>query len=269
MRIAALLVAALAATLLPAIAAAGVFAPHRALYEMTLRSSERDSGIVSVRGEMLADWGETCEGWTLEHRSSVDIEVGGESPLRVTTAVTTWESRDGLTYRFSVRNTERDGSEERIEGTARLDGPGQGGTVRYEKPEARSQSLPPGTIFPTAHSEEVLAAAGDNPVSFRRVVFDGMSDDGLFEVNAVIGVANPAGPPLREASKPLEGLKSWPTHIAFYRHGSADAVPDNEIIFRMYENGVSDDMTIDFGRFKVLARLKALELSPRPSCPGR
>jgi hypothetical protein len=35
---------------------------------------------------------------------------------------------------------------------------------------------------------------------------------------------------------------------------------------------VGDDMTIDFGQFKVLARLRALELGARPHCeslPGR
>jgi hypothetical protein len=112
----------------------------------------------------------------------------------------------------------------------------------------------------------VLERAGEGTVSFKRIVFDGLSADGLFDVSAVIGAPHPLSEPKREAEKPLAGLRSWPTHIAFYRHGSADAAPDNEVSFRMYANGVADDMIIDFGQFKVLAVLKALELSPRPDC---
>jgi hypothetical protein len=260
------LTAALVVAAWPGLAGADKFAPHRALYDMNLRYAERDANIVAVRGEMLADWGETCEGWTLEHRSTFDIEVAGEDPVRVTTNVTSFEARDGLTYRFSVRNVERDGSEDRIEGVARLDGKGKGGTVVYTKPEPKTVTLPPGTIFPTAHSEEALAAAGPQPHTFKRIVFDGLSGDGLFEVSAVIGAPHPKEAPTREAVKAVAKLSSWPAQIAFFRHGSADAAPDNEMSFRMYENGVSDDMTIDFGTFKVLARLKALELSPRAVC---
>jgi hypothetical protein len=266
MRLKPILLAALVLAAVPGLATADKFAPHRALYDMNLRYAERDANIVAVRGEMLADWGETCEGWTLEHRSTFDIEVAGEDPVRVTTNVTSWESRDGLTYRFSVRNVERDGSEERIEGVARLEGKGMGGTVAYTKPEAKTVPLPVGTIFPTAHSEEALAAAGSHAATFKRIVFDGLSGDGLFEVSAVIGAPHPKGSTEREVVKALAQLSSWPTHIAFFRHGSADAAPDNEMSFRMYENGVSDDMMIDFGTFKVLARLKALELVPRAVC---
>jgi hypothetical protein len=261
-----LLAAFLLAAVPGPVSAADKFAPHRALYDMNLRYAERDANIVAVRGEMLADWGETCEGWTLEHRSTFDIEIAGEDPVRVTTNVTSFEAKDGLTYRFSVRNVERDGSEDRIEGVARLDGRGKGGTVTFTKPEERTIPLPAGTVFPTAHSEEALALAGAQSATFKRIVFDGLSGDGLFEVSAVIGAPHAAGPAERDAVKGLAQLRSWPAQIAFFRHGSADAAPDNEMSFRMYENGVTDDMTIDFGTFKVLARLKALELSPRPSC---
>jgi len=270
MRVRPILCAALAALLLPTWAgpagAAGKFAPHRALYDMSLKSSDRDMSVLAVNGEMMADWGETCEGWTLEYRSALEIEVPGEDAMRITTNVSTWEARDGLSYRFTVRNVERDGDEERIEGTARLDGKGQGGTAHYTKPEEKAFTLPPGTIFPTAHTEAVLAAAGDQPASFRRIVFDGLSTDSLFDVSAVMGAPNPDGGPVRDAAKPIAGLKSWPAHLAFFHYASQDAAPDNEMSFRMFANGVEDEMTIDFGRFKVLAKLKALELSPRPTC---
>jgi hypothetical protein len=261
------LLAALAGLLAAAPAlAAGQLVPHRAVYDMSLRSAERDSGIVAVRGEMIAEWSESCEGWTFEHRSAFEVGTGEDESARIASSIATWESRDGLLYRFAVRNVESDGTDERIEGSARLTGRGKGGVAEFAKPEQRSLALPPGTIFPTEHTARMLAAAGEKPASLKRTVFDGLSGDGLFEVNAVIGgriaPARSADPVLR----PVAGLRSWISQVAFFRLESADAEPDNEIVFRMYENGVSDEMTIDFGRFKVRARLKSLELAPRPSC---
>src|SRR4029079_14525616 len=78
-----ILVGALA--ILPDLGAAQHFAPHRAVYEMSLHGSGRDSPIMSVDGEMAVDWTETCEGWALEHRSSFDIGVGGEQSARLST----------------------------------------------------------------------------------------------------------------------------------------------------------------------------------------
>ena len=264
-----LAILAFALVVLPDLARAQYFAPHRALYTMSLHGTDHDPSILSVEGEMMDEWGESCEGWTLEHRSSFEIGVGGEQSIRLATQIATWEARDGLSYRFSVRSL-RDGGEERIEGAARLDGPGKGGSVHYSRPKEKTKPLPAGTIFPTAHSEEILSRAGESTgestVSFKRTVFDGLSGDGLFEVNALIGPPQRPGPAERAAAKPVASLRSWPTQVAFYRYASPDAAPDNEVSFRMYANGVSDDMIIDFGQFRVLAVLKALELSPRPTC---
>lgn len=260
-----LLIAACCVAFPPSGAPAASFAPHRAIYDLSLRSAERDSGIVAVSGEMAMAFAESCEGWTMEYRSAFEIGVGGEDAIRVLTNVTSWESRDGLEYRFNVRNLTSGQGEERIEGTARISGPGKAGIARYEKPANHTVQLPAGTLFPTAHTEAVLRAAGPVSASIRRYVFDGYDGEGLYDVNAVVG-APIAALPQRPVLAPLAGLRAWPAQIAFYRSGAAIAEPDHEVGLRLYENGVGDDMTIDFGRFKVLARLRSLDLDARPRC---
>ncbi|MBV8651505.1 MAG: DUF1849 family protein, partial [Alphaproteobacteria bacterium] len=49
-------------------ALAADIAPHRALYSMTLGSAKPNSGVVSANGTMGFQWGETCDGWTVEQR---------------------------------------------------------------------------------------------------------------------------------------------------------------------------------------------------------
>lgn len=261
------LLAALALVALTAAASAGEFVPYRALYGAALKSAERDSAVADVSGQIEEEWNESCDGWTMQQRTALDVAIGGENSVRVLSNVTTWESRDGLTYRFSVRNRSSNAAEERVEGMARLKGPGEGGTARFERPKRRVLALPPGTIFPTAHTDAVLAAAQGAPVTFERTVFDGLSGDGLFDVSAVLGrpAVSPADP-ARKALMPLAGLRVWPAQVAFYEHGSKAAEPDHEVGLRLYDNGVTDDMVMDFGDFTVLATLKALELAPRPTC---
>ena len=41
---------------------------HRALYTMTLGTSRTDSGVTGAHGAMAYQWGETCDGWTVEQR---------------------------------------------------------------------------------------------------------------------------------------------------------------------------------------------------------
>ncbi len=261
------LLALFAIAALPAAAAAGEFVPYRALYDTTLKAAERDSAVVGVAGQIEEEWSEACDGWTMQQRTAIEVAIGGEASVRLLSNVTTWEARNGLTYRFNVRNRSSDADEERIEGVARLAGPGKGGTAHFDHPRTRRVKLPAGTIFPTAHTDVVLAAAKGAPVVVERTVFDGLSGDGLFDVSAVLGRPSPpADRPGRKALAPLAGLTAWPAQIAFYEHGSKAAEPDHEVGLKLYDNGVTDEMVMDFGQFTVLARLKALELQPRPTC---
>ena len=46
---------------------------HRALYSMSLASSKTDSGVTGAQGQMGYQWGETCDGWTVEQRYELTI----------------------------------------------------------------------------------------------------------------------------------------------------------------------------------------------------
>ncbi len=261
------ILAALLLAALPAAAAAAAFVPYRALYDVTLKSAARDSAVAGVAGKIEEEWNETCDGWTMQQRTALEIAIGGEASVRLLSNVATWEARNGLAYRFSVRNRSSDSDEERIEGEARLPGPGKAGTARFDAPKAHKMTLPAGTIFPTTHTNVVLDAAKNAPVVVNRLVFDGLSGDGLFDVSAVLGRADAArARPTNAALGALAGLGAWPAQVAFYAHGGTGAEPDHEVGLRLYANGVTDDMILDFGPFTVRATIKALQLVPRPTC---
>jgi len=58
----------------------------------------------------------------------------------------TWESKDGLRYRFNQKQTRNGEVDQEIRGEARLDGPGKGGVAEFAKPatadpEARGRAF--------------------------------------------------------------------------------------------------------------------------------
>ena len=67
-----------ALVLLFAVAPAGAadIDPHRALYSLTLGSSAKSgSGVLGASGAMYYEWGETCDGWTVEQRFRLRTDV--------------------------------------------------------------------------------------------------------------------------------------------------------------------------------------------------
>lgn len=246
--------------------AAFELAPHRAIYGVSLASAKSGSGIATVKGEMFADWSESCEGWTLDHRTRLDVAFAPGGVIRLTSAVATWESRDGLDYRFTVRNSANGRVTGRIEGHATLAAPGRAGQVVYDVPAGRTDTLPAGTVFPTRHSVRVLEAAATAPTMISMPVFDGLTLDGAFFISAVLGRPRAPAKKPRAALAALEGRLSWPLRMAFFPVAGQDAEPRHEIGMVMYDNGVGEDLLIDFGDFAVRARLIRLEMSERPSC---
>ncbi len=239
--------------------------PHSAQYTLTLASAKSASGIIAVNGEMAIEYEESCDGWTFAQRLVLDVD-SAQSNVRITSAVATFESRDGKSYRFAVRNTTDGQDNEQIEGAAKLNAADRAGTASFDKPELKEIALPAGTLFPMAHTAEVIAEIERGSKIIARKVFDGLTSEGGFLVNAVVGA--PLGPLSNPAPelRPLTDHKSWPIDLAFFPLDSNDAEPEHEIRMRLFDNGVSDDMLMSFADFVVRGRIAKFTPLSKPTC---
>src|SRR5260370_29565988 len=127
-------------------------APHRALYSMSLGQTHGDSGVTGAGGTMAYQWGESCDGWTVEQRYRLKMGYAESADVSIASNFVTWEAKDGLRYRFNQKETRNGSEDEEIHGTAKLDAPGKGGTAEFEKPEGKSFPLPAGVLFPSSHT---------------------------------------------------------------------------------------------------------------------
>src|SRR5258708_5536643 len=158
----------------PAVSAgAAEIAPHHALYSMSLGATHGDAGVTGAGGTMAYQWGESCDGWTVEQRYRLKMAYAESQDVSISSNFVTWESKDGLRYRFNQKETRNGTDNDEIRGTAKLDGADKGGTVEFEKPQPKSLKLPPGVLFPSSHTIFLIdkAKAGENFIS--RQLFHG------------------------------------------------------------------------------------------------
>jgi len=267
-------------------------AAHRALYSMSLAHAKTDSGVTGAQGEMGYQWGETCDGWTVEQRYRLTINYAESQDVKIDSNFVTWESKDGLRYRFNQKETRNGTVDEEIRGTAQLDGPGKGGTINFEKPQPQTMKLPAGALFPSAHTMLLIqkAESGENFVS--RQVFDGATVEGAVLVSAVIGpkvdpskegaknaadVKGGEEPPADKSGKnagdgkaplndPVLQRPGWRIRLAFFPADQKAETPDYELGMLLLDNGISRDMTIDYGDYTIKAQLARIEALGKPHC---
>lgn len=243
---------------LPSPADAGAISPHRALYDLSLASSRASGGVVGVQGRMLFEWGDTCDGWTVQQRYRMLLSQAQEDQVEIVSSLASWESKDGLRYRFTLKKKRGDEPEEEVRGSARLEGQGRRGVARFTRPEETRIDLPRGTIFPSAHTIEVIRRAEAKEHFFARRVFDGSEVEKPVDVTAFIGPALPR-PAGAGNAKGLLDRPGWKVRLAFFPAAAKNPLPDYEIGLDLLDNGVSSEMLIDYGDFTVRARLKDVE----------
>lgn len=258
-----MLIVSLAAPAAELTAATQQLASHRAVYSMSLGTSRSGSSTADARGVMYLEWAESCDGWTVSQRVKLMLYPTQGGEIDTDSNYSSWESRDGRSYRFTVRNLRNGKVTEELRGDARLDGAGRSGKAVFTMPQGLSFDLPKGSLFPTEHMVQLIAAAQAGERRLSRVMFDGANIDGPLEVNAIIGA--PRAPAAGVAGE-LTNTTSWPVRMAFFPIQSQQAEPEQEVAIRLYDNGVADHFLLDYGDFTVTAVVEKMEPLPRPKC---
>jgi EipB-like len=245
-----------------------VLVPHLATYDMKLSVARPNSGIAEVSGRMVLETVDSCDGWEVKQRIKLKFLRNDGEEFDTDSSFTSYETKDGLSLRFSVRNIQNDEVEEELRGRAELEGQGGKGRASFSLPEARSFELPAGTLFPTTHMALLIRHARDGDKSVTYNVFDGARLDGAFQVNAVIGRApRQTGGPVRGDVALLRGQQAWSVRLAFFAAGDqGSANPEYELALDLLANGVARSMILDYGDFAVDARLVQIQALPRPRC---
>ncbi len=243
-------------------ALAADLAPHRAVYDMHLGIARHNSGIIDIRGSMIMETSESCDGWETTQRIKLHFSHNDAEESDSDSTFASYEARDGLNFRFNTRNMEDGELDEEFSGLAALEKPGGKGKAVFTEPQQKEFKLPEGTLFPTMHMIKLIdrAVAGDTIMAFR--VFDGSRLEGAFDVNAVVTGTQPKAD-ITVDNPLLKNQKMWVMRLAFFGDDKKAADPEYEIAVELQANGVTRAITLDYGDFTVVGELRDIQPLPR------
>ena len=98
------------------------------------------------------------------------------------------------------------------------------------------------------------------------MVFDGTGDEGLFGINAALVQALPPSADPSFDFPLLKDVPSWRMSMAYFALDNRSGEPTHEQGLRLYQNGIVDELILDYGDFALDAKLADLNALPAPDC---
>jgi hypothetical protein len=253
--------------------AASKLVPHRAIYEMTLDKTRSASGITGIDGRMVFEFtGSPCDGYSLNMRMVTQMTDSQGQTNLTDLRSSTWEQSDGKKFRFQSAQYLNDKLGDVTMGRAERETPSEPVKVKLSQPSRAVISLSGKVLFPTQHSVALIEKALAGKSLFQARIYDG-SEKGrkVYDTTAFIGTRVKPGADeekLETAAKEkkLGELPSWPVSIGYFEPEEGDLTPSYQIDFRLYENGVSRKLLIDYGDFSIQGRLSSLEYLKVKEC---
>ncbi|MBC8020641.1 MAG: cell envelope integrity EipB family protein [Methyloceanibacter sp.] len=245
---------------------------HRAIYTMTLDDARPAFGITGIDGRMVFEFtGSECDGYSLNMRLVTQMTDSRDQTNLTDLRSSTWEQGDGRKFRFQSEQYLNEKLGDMTVGRAVREKRNEAVKVKLSQPSSAELSLPGPLLFPTQHSLALIDAARAGQGLLQARIYDG-SEKGrkVYETTAFIGpMVRPSADVELEAAakgKGLGELASWPVSIGYFESKSGDLTPSYQIDFRLYENGVSRELLIDYGDFSIHGTLTALEYLKAPEC---
>lgn len=232
----------------------------REIYDVSL---ERTSGyLFTAHGRTVVETHTGCGPTHTLQRSLADVTYQDGEPIRTDFVIETWESTDGRTLRFHVRNTQSGTGTESHDGVAKLAADGSGEVTFTTKD--RPFALPHGTMFPSAFARAMLEAAQKGHDLDNHMVFQGGGQSALVTAAAKIGRRTSGShETARDAAGLLERGPVWPILISYFESNGEQ--PSSEVAANLYGNGLLGSFSLVYPQFSLRAKLVRVERL-RSSC---
>lgn len=250
-------------------AAAVKHVAHRGFYEVTLGRSDPSSPISSVNGRMVAEWAQSCDGWTANQRLVVTLKRHTGADVESEVNASSFESNDGTRFQFSSKSTVGGEVVQEVRGKAERPARGEAGVATYSVPAGIKIELPPDTLFPFEHTLAIIAAGENGTVQFLSHYFDGSQPElaPMLANMLILGGARPANEGPGANLGAITDHKWWSVRMALFPNSESQTEPEFEITQDVQDNGVVRRFVFDYDNFTMIASLVRIEELDRPQCP--
>ena len=246
-------------------------ASHKSVHDLVLERADADSDIKNMRGQLFYDLsGSVCLGYKLSTRINTETisKAGGKTASNVHSE--SWEDYNGAQFKFSFSRYDGDKLSESIKGSARRN---EGAVLaELDAPKQDAGSFSGDVLFPIQDSVAILKAASVGQSRLEATIYDGSDGLLVYDTTTVIGPSPKKGGNAKLKSvknaETLFGLPSWPVVVSYYNKGqNGIGHPVFAVSFRLYDNGVSDELKLDYGTFVLKGNLSKIEFADPKPCP--
>jgi hypothetical protein len=232
--------------------------PHRAIYELSAKSSGGFGKSGGLRGILTYELVEDCDGWSVNQKAGLDVAAAEGESHRFEWSQNTWEAKDGSSYRYVVKDSQDGGEDNQRRGELRYDPPGGTGKLTTQMP-ARGEADIATALLPVQHTIEMIERASAGDPLFFATIFDASVDVEPVEISAGFGPSVASGTAPVEDFPMLRNVASRHVDFAFFVADKPDGAPDFEQTVQLFDNGVVSQVTFEFGGLPVLGTLRRLE----------
>jgi EipB-like len=252
-----------------------VFAPHRAVYDLTLDGTRLGSGVSEVTGRIVYELtGSACEGYAQSMRYVTQTVSQDGEPQTTDLRTSSWESVPPRRLRFSSSTYRNEQAIDQTQGIAERSGTSGQVKVTLTRPAKRTHDVATDVYFPIQHSMALITAAREGKRTLSADLYDGSEGgDKYYATTTAIGRQVSPGAKttlagLKDGDK-LDRVPSWPVSIGYFKpaQGHNDGLPLYEMSYRFHENGVTSSLRIDHGEFAIKGDLKELSYLEAGKCP--
>lgn len=248
-------------------AALSSLAAHRAVYDVALKDASDRSGISGMDGRIVYEFqGSECDGYTTNFRFVTRIRSASGTRL-TDQQTTTYEDGPGDMFRFVTKTFVDDRLETELSGSAVHEN-GQT-VVSLKKPDVKEMTLDP-AIFPTAYILDLLKKADAGETVYQTKMFDGSEDgDSVMDTTAIIGQKAVTPEKDADVAKALQGKSYRNVSVSYFSPNAGNTgeeTPEYAIAYKLYNNGITRDLQMDYGDFSLTGHLTKLELLPQQGC---
>ena len=246
-------------------------ASHKSVHDLVLERADADSDIKNMRGQLFYDLsGSVCLGYSLSTRINTETISKTRGKTASDVHSESWEDYKGTQFKFSFSRYDGNKLSESIKGSARRT---EGAVLaELDAPKKDATSFSGDVLFPIQDSVAILKAASAGQSRLEATIYDGSDGLLVYDTTTVIGPSLNKGGNAKlksvKNSETLFGLRSWPVVVSYYNKGeNGIGRPVFAVSFRLYDNGVSDELKLDYGIFVLKGDLSKIEfVDPKP-CP--
>ena len=240
----------------PAVAEPVHLQMHRAVYELSLGRAEMASDITGIDGRMVVEWqgGPACGGYTMMQRTVMRLssEVGD---VTSDSRLSTFETEASDEFSFTLTEYTNGELTSREGGMARRD---KDGSVTLEREGEEKVMLHPDTLFPLASMRAWIEKVQRGERVFEQIFFDGTEEREKRASVFITGGDTSSAASGVKGGEPLAELARWPAHASYFDLDNAEGLPDFEMSFTLFVNGVSSDLRFNYAETEIRARLSEI-----------